>query len=439
MNATTLFMVGLLLLVGCAVLAGELISRLGQAALVGQLTVGIIFGPTLLGPYLGLSNLVSQFTGLQILATFFVLLTAGLAITPRQFRETGVVSGMLGIAIFLIPFLTGTVVVHYLYPGLAWSTTLFVALTISITAIPVLGVMLAEFRLAESQFGTFLMNGAVVNELAAVTTFSVLLRISANGGSNVWGATAVSVLTVAVFLTSILAVHFGLRSLRHARLWDRMVDRVRNGGHTRELGFALLMVGGLAAAVYSQELGLTYLVGAFYAGLLISEDTIGPQEHRKLRRVLDAVTWGFFIPLFFALVGFGMDLRLLVTSPLIAATFAGLCIFAFFSKLFVGAAVTRSLGWAPDDALGAGFLVASRGAVELAMATVLLSLGIFDETTFTIVAGVGLVTTFLSPIGARSFVRHAASATAPAGADRPWLSGPLSPTPAQAPGPRDPP
>ena len=430
MDATTLFIVTLFLLLGCAVLAGELVSRLGQAALVGQLAVGVVLGPTLLGPSLGLTGISGEFTGIEIIATFFVLMTAGLAITPDQIYSSGVGAGLLGVALFIVPFLTGAVLVHLLYPAMSGTTGLFVALTISITALPVLGVMLREFGLLHSRFGTYLLNGALVNELAAVTTFSVLLRVNSNGGHGLWTDSAVAVLTVAVFLASILAVHMGLKALRQAKLWDRLVARLRTDWHSREAGLAILVVGGLAAAIYSQAIGLTFLVGAFYAGLLVTPASVGAREHREVTKVFDAVTWGFFIPLFFALIGFGMDLRTLAASTATLAAFAALCVFAFFSKVFVGSAFSRSLGWTGRDSLGAGFLLASRGAVELAMAYILLAQGIFDTTTFTIVAGVGLVTTFLSPVGARPFVRSVgAPARAPADQKEwPWVQSSFPPT-----------
>jgi Kef-type K+ transport system membrane component KefB len=429
MDTTTLFIVGLFLLVGCAVLAGELVSRLGQSALVGQLIVGIVLGPTLLGPVIGLTSISSEFSGLEILATFFVLMTAGLAVTPDQISATGLEAGLLGISMFVVPFLFGAVVVHLLYPAFSWTTTLFVSLCVSITALPVMGVMLHEFGLMQSRFGTFLLNGALVNELAAVTTFSVLLRITGGGGTSPWVGVTIAVLTVGVFLSSILAVHTALRSLHQLRVWDRLVSRVRNEWHSREAGFAILMVGGLASALYSQWIGLTFLVGAFYAGLLVTPESVGVREHRQITRVFDAMTWGFFIPLFFALVGFQMNLRDLATSPVDLAAFAGLCLFAFSAKVLIGAAVARALGWSSTEAVGAGYLVASRGAVELAMAVILLSLGYFTTPIFTIVAGVGLVTTFLAPVGAAPYVRRSAAGrpSPSGGAPGPWLGGSIPP------------
>ncbi len=424
MDATTLLIVALFLFVACSVAVGELMSRLGQAALVGQLLVGVVLGPSLLGPALGFGGLSSELTGLQVLATFFILMTAGLAITPDQIYQSGARSAALGITMFVVPFLAGTYVVRLLYPALPLSTDLFVALTVSITALPVLGIMLREFDLFDGRFGTTLMNSSLVNELAAVTTFSILLRVTTTPGSPTLSV-AVALVTVGLFLASILAVHMGLRSLRHLKIWDRMVRGVRATWRSREAGFALLMVSGLAAALYSQALGLTFLVGAFYAGLLVTPESAGPHEHRQIARIFDTITWGFFIPLFFALVGFGMDLRSLVVSPLTLVAFVALCVFAFFSKVFVGGVVTRLFGWSSSEALGAGFLVASRGTVELAMAVILLQQKVFSTGLFTVVAGVGVVTTLLSPIGARPFVRDvgAAAAPAPTSAVRPWAAG----------------
>jgi len=82
----------------------------------------------------------------------------------------------------------------------------------------------------------------------------------------------------------------------------------------------------------------------------------------------------------------------------------GIVIFAVASKFLVGSGVALSLRWTTDEAFSVGFLVTSRGAVELAMAVILLDAGIFTTPIFTIVAGAGLITTILSPIGARPFI-----------------------------------
>jgi len=412
MDPTTEFIVGLFLLVGLAILVGELLSRFGIAALVGQILVGVILGPTLLGPTLGLTTdptVATEFKGIQFIATFLILMMAGLAVTPAQIRATGPSAAALGIAIFLVPFVTGAGVVRLLYPTFPTDETLFVSLCISITALPVLGIMLQEFGLVDTRFGAFLMNSSVVNELAAVSTFAVLLRLESPTG-NLWLDIGIAVGTVTLFLTTILAIHWILRSLRSLHVWDRWVDRFRLTWRSREAGFGILMVAGLGAALYSQFLGLTFIVGAFYAGLLITPESAGRAGHRTISTIFNAITWGFFIPLFFALVGFGMNLTLLGPGLLPILAFASLALFAFFSKAFVGTAFARALGWSWNESLCAGMLVSSRGAVELAMAVILLQAGYFSTSVYTIVAGVGLLTTLFAPLAAKPFVRSITAA-----------------------------
>jgi Kef-type K+ transport system membrane component KefB len=403
-DATTELIIGLFLMVTCAVVVGELFSRMGSVALVGQLLVGLVLGPTLLAPALGLTSVASSFSPLLTLATFFILLMAGLSVSPEQVWATGPPSALLGIAIFLVPFIAGAGIVHLLLPGEPTSTCLFIALTISITALPVLAIMLREFGLMNTRFGTFLLNASVINELAAVTTFAILLAVTTSGEAPAL-AVATASITVALFLTTILSLHMGLRALRQLRIWDRIVQKFRDTWRSREAGFALLMVIGLGSALYSQFLGLTFLVGAFYAGMLITPESAGTREHRTVSAVFEAVTWGFFIPLFFALVGFGMNFRLIVTSPLAVVVFALLVSFALISKILIGSAVTRTLAWSREESMAAGWLLASRGAVELAMAVILLGLGVFTTQIYTIVAGVGLITTLVSPLGAKGFIR----------------------------------
>jgi Kef-type K+ transport system membrane component KefB len=402
-NTTTLFIIGLFLLIASAVIVGELVSHLGQAPLVGQLMVGVILGPTLLGGPLGLTNatVTSQFSGLLTLATFFILLMAGLSVSPKQIRATGLTSVLLGVAIFFVPFLVSAAVVHLLFPSFSTILTLFVALAISITALPVLGIMLREFDILDTRFGSTLINASVVNELSAVTMFAVLLRIQTS--SNAFSAIGISVGIVLLFLGTVFGVYLLLQYLASRPSWKNWARSFRATWHSREAGFALLIVAGLGAALYSQYLGLTFVLGAFYAGMLITPEVTGAKAHKAIGVVFEAVTWGFFIPLFFALVGFNSNFAT-IGGGLVLVAFVSLAIFAVVAKFLVGSGVALSLHWSSDEAFSAGFLVTSRGAVELAMAVILLGDGVFTSRIFTIVAGVGLITTVIAPIGARPFV-----------------------------------
>lgn len=392
------FIIDLFLLLAGSVIAGEVASRFGQPALVGQLLVGVVLGPTLIGPYLGLATLDPSFSSLQFLATVFILFMAGLEIVPEEIYRMGLLTALLGIAIFVFPFFMGFLAVTALYPGISIFKAFFIALTLSITALPVMGIMLVQFNLLDRPFGRFLMNTALINELTAVTVFAILLQLS-NGHASGVHAVSLAMGEIGLFLGVMLGLHLLIRYLAKGRLWARFQARFAENWRSKGAGFAILMVLVIGASLFSQYLGLTFVVGAFYAGLLVTRESAGIEAHKSISTVFDTITWGFFIPLFFALVGLQMNLRDLGSLFALGA-FVALLLVAIFSKVGIGLFSGWARGWSRPDALAVGFLVSSRGAVELAMAVILLQLGIFGTQLFTIVAAVGLITTMLAPIGA---------------------------------------
>jgi Kef-type K+ transport system membrane component KefB len=370
-------------------------------ALVGQLLVGVALGPSLLAPWDGLSSLGPELTAIQVMGTIFIVFMAGLLVTPGTIIRMGASEVVLGVGIFVVPFAVTSVVVRLMLPGASGLLPLFIGLTISITALPVMGVMLAELGLLRERIGALLMDAALVNELFSVSVFAILLRLT-EGGTGVaadLSSFSIAILSVAVFMGVVLGIHELLRALDGTAWWGRGRLRAARSLRTREVGLALVLIFVIVGALFSQYLGLTYILGAFYAGVLISEGFTGLETHWAVQRVFDAFTWGFFIPLFFAFVGVEMDLHRIasVTGLLLLAVLAAT---AIVTKVGTGYSIARLFGWSSSDAFLVGQLVSSRGAVELAMAVVLLSDGIFSTQIFTIVAAVGLVTTVIAPLGA---------------------------------------
>ncbi|MCI4351640.1 MAG: cation:proton antiporter, partial [Thermoplasmata archaeon] len=266
------FLVQLFILLSAAIVAGEIAGRLGLIPLVGQLIVGVILGPTLLGPYIGLTSLTPELTGLQFLATFFIMFMAGLHVDPDEIAHMKAGTALVGVAIFALPFAFGAVAVALVEPGLPVTTDLFAALTLSITALPVMGIMVAEFGLGGKRLGNLVMGAALVNELTAVTVFAILLQLALGGGSSFYAA-SLAVVSVGLFLAGVLLISRVLKLVRESAWWRKRPDRMSSVLRSREAGFAVLMAMALGAALYSQLLGLTFLVGAFYAGLLVTQAT----------------------------------------------------------------------------------------------------------------------------------------------------------------------
>jgi Kef-type K+ transport system membrane component KefB len=238
----------------------------------------------------------------------------------------------------------------------------------------------------------------LVNELAAVTVFALLLRIQASNGQLTWVAVGGSVFSILVFLGIVFAAYYALRAIHRHGGWGALPG-VEGGMRTKQAGFAVLIALALGSALFSQYLGLTFIIGAFYAGILVTPESIGAKLFEEVRELLRMFMWGFFIPLFFVIAGLQSNLRLL-GSIAVLASFGLLLLVAAGSKIMVGAGFSRFLGRSGSDSLAVGFMVNCRGAVEIAMAVVLYNDGILTTHWFTVVVAVGLVTTFLAPLGA---------------------------------------
>jgi len=422
LSTQTEFLISLFLLLGCALVAGELALRAGQLALVGQLLVGVLLGPTLLGPYIGLSTVSPSLSAVQILATFFLLFLAGLEMGPTQVYAMRRTTLLLGLGIFFVPFAIILPTVHLVAPSLGLLTASFVAVTLSITALPVMAVMVSELGLSDREFGRVIMAAALVNELSAVTVFALLLQVNSSGGHLGWMSFATALGATALFLGIVFGAYYLLRAIRSRQRWRASTGKFASTVRYQEAGFALLMVLSLGAALLSQYLGLTFVIGAFYAGLLVTPESVGPQIYEPVRRVLHTFMWGLFIPLFFAITGLQTNLRLLFV-PVAATIFLVLVIAAMFTKIGTGSILTKVQKWTTTDSLAFGFLVNSRGAVEIAMAVILYTDGIISTFWFTIVVSVGLVCTIVAPIGAVTTWKSNAASRADLLARAPRLMG----------------
>lgn len=428
------FLVQLFILLSAAIVAGEIAGRLGFVPLVGQLLVGIVLGPTLLGPYIDLATITPELTGIQFLATFFIMFMAGLNVDPNEISRMQAPTAIVGVAIFAIPFGIGAGVVAWVEPGYPATTDLFAALTLAITALPVLGIMVSEFGLTGKRLGSFVMGAALVNELAAITVFAILLQLTLSGRSDFYSV-SVAILSVGLFLLAVLLVNQVVRVIRGSAWWRRNPDRMAQLWRSREAGFAILMAMALGAALYSQLLGLTFLVGAFFAGLLITQTAGGTErprtfvstfsgdgrlitqatgsgeQQRAFLSIFSTMNWMFFIPLFFVLVGVEMNLTQL--GGLVGLEACGiLLVMAILTKIGTGTPLARRFGFSGSDSAAAGFLFSSRGAVGLALAVLLLADKIFSEGLFTVIALVGLLTTVIAPLGALWVWRRTATGRA---------------------------
>jgi Kef-type K+ transport system membrane component KefB len=388
------FFLAIFLMLASAWLLGEALHRIGQPALVGQLLAGVLIGPSLLN----IVQPTADLSAVEDVALFFIMLLAGLAVKPAKIIAAGKRGAIVSSIAFAIPFVAGFEVARGFGIGLVSSLT--VGLTISITAVPVNAIILMELGLLDSELGATVIAAGVIDDIISFVALSMIQQFA--GGESIGGYASISlaVLKVAVFLGAVLVCE---RLLRHnsasvQRWTEKHVPQMQVQGSF----IAILLIFAVGVSLLAEWAGIQLVIGAFFAGLLVSE-LAGGEMLGKARDVIRGATFGFFGPLAFAFIGTEFVLAsisgmLLLVATLLAVAIAG--------KLLGGYLGAKLAGFSFADSVTIGFLMNSRGFVELVIAATAYQLGLIDESLFSMVVAVGIITTIISPIASRLTIRR---------------------------------
>ena len=382
--------------------AGELATRFGQPALVGELLAGIALGVVAHHmqarlPVLAGLDQDKVFTALTDLAIFFLMLLAGLEMSPRELKESAGSAFWVALGGLLLPLASGF--------GLGWlflpesdyklAQCLFLATALAITAVPVSVKLLMDIGKLEQPVGKTIVSAAVFDDVFSLILLAILTAVIKTG--ELPGPAALALVLakiVAFFVTT------GLIG-RYLFPWlGRRVKRM----HADEFEFSGLLMAALGFALIAEVFDLHFILGAFVAGLFFVRRTIDPAAYRALHERTRTFTAGFLGPLFFASIGLRLDAAAAVHIPLFVLL---LILVAFLGKLIGAGLPAYWSGLGRRRAIGVGAGMSARGAVELIIADIAMRAGLFghpDPTPdivrylFSAVVLMALVTTLITPM-----------------------------------------
>lgn len=396
-------LVNIVIMLVAALLLGEVFKRLKLPALVGHLLAGVIIGPSLL-------NVVQpdeSFAVLINLSIFFLMFLAGLELHPEEIRRAGRKAIILSVIAFIVPFAGGVAISEVL--GLPLFTSLFIGLTLAITAVPVSAAVLMEFGLLRGKLGSTIMTAGIVDDILSLITLAIILQLAQNGGSLELGEIGFSVAKIAAFLGGIFLLIYALRKTQHwlPGKFFPLSEKLQ----TKEIGFGILLASAFGLSVLAEAVGLHFVIGTFFAGLLIYKEIIGKQNVNKVTVVFSAITFGFFSPIFFVFIGIEFYAQAIPENLFLFVVLLGVAVAGKIGGGFIGG---KLAGFSNSDSKVIGYLVNSRGMVELVIATIGFELGLIDITLFTVIVAVGFITTVMAPIMARIALRRSAGTRAAA-------------------------
>lgn len=384
-------------------LLGEFSQRLRLPPLVGELAAGIIIGPYVL-------KLVTPDQSLNVisdLGVFFLMLLAGLQMDPREIRKAGLRGGILAVIAFSLPYAGGFGIAALF--GLGIVQSMFVGLLLSITAVPVSTIVLMQFGILETKLGNTVITAAVINDIFSLVVLSIVLQLhGANGAEvNIMETTINSVIKILLFIGGIFLVDI---LFRKANVWlQRRGTYFFEKLHTKEAAFGILLISTILVSVIAQVvIGLHFLIGTFFSGLIVYKEIIRKENFERVYGIISAISFGFFAPIFFAVIGININMDSIVNN---LPFFIILAIVAVITKVGGGYIGSRLTKFSKDECWAIAFLMNGRGMVELVIASIGYSSGIIDSTIFSITVTIGWATTILAPILSRPYVMKIKSQT----------------------------
>jgi Kef-type K+ transport system membrane component KefB len=398
--ATEQLFVSIVIILVAARILGELFQRIKQPPLVGEILAGVIIGPSILA-------IVSPSSDLQVLsdlAVFFLMFLTGLEMNPKEIRKAGKSAIVISVLAFFAPLLAGSYV--SLLFGLTAVQSLFMGLLLSITAVPVSAIVLMQFGILNSRLGNSVITAAVINDIMSLIVLSMILQISAEGANGQLdvGALASSGAKIAAFLGGIFL--FDILFRKTASWLPSRVEPFFKRLQTKEASFGILLITTIVISLVAQDIGLHFIIGTFFSGLVVYKEMIGKQNFNRVYGIISGITFGFFAPIFFALIGIEINLQSLFnTIPLLLVLLS----VAIVTKVLAGYAGAKIVGFTQETSLAIGFLMNGRGMVELVIAAIGFAAGIIDQTLFSVAVAIGLATSIIAPITSRPFVSSAKS------------------------------
>jgi Kef-type K+ transport system membrane component KefB len=403
----------LLVIIAVARLVGKLFARVGQPSVVGEMSAGILLGPSLFGWLMpGAFAAVfpeSSLGSLRLLSQIGVCLfmfTVGMELDVGQLRSRAHTALMVSHVSIVFPYLLGVVLAWFLFSDLAAAGArftpfaLFMGISMSITAFPVLARILRERRMTRTSLGSTALTCAAVGD---VTAWCILAFVVAIARAASLEAAGLNLLLTAAFIAVML---WGARKALRAWLGEARLASEAPSEST--LAAVVCLV--IAAALAAELVGLHALFGSFLAGVIV------PDRHgfrHKLDVRVENFSSVFLLPLFFAFTGLRTQVGLLhdASGWLVCLLIVAV---ATLGKLGGSALAARFTGMGWSESLQLGALMNTRGLMELIALNIGYDLGILSPRIFTMLVIMALVTTVLTgPLLTLFAARKAATADLP--------------------------
>lgn len=367
------FILHLVLILIFTKVAGHLSVKFGQPSVLGELIAGVILGPAILG-WVQQTSFIHEFSEIGVLVLMFI---AGLETDLEQLRKNWKPACAVAVGGVILPFFGGYGAA--LSFGMENHHSLFFGLLFCATSVSISVQTLKEMNKLSSKEGTTILGAAVVDDILVVVLLAVMMSVlgASEESVNIGSLIGKKVLFFAVIVAaSIWVVPMLMKWF--AKL--KATETVISGG----------IIIALAFSYFAEWMGIAGIIGAFAAGIAISQT---PYKH-TVESKLEPIAYSLFVPVFFVSIGLNVDFEGVGSQIWFIIVIS---VVAILTKLLGGALGARLTGFNRHSSYSIGTGMISRGEVALIIAGTGLGAGLLDPAYYTSVIIMVIVTTLVTP------------------------------------------
>lgn len=367
--------IGFVLTLIAAALGIQISNRLKLPSSVGLILTGLFFGPAFLG--LVKQSEITDF--LAYVGLMFLMFKIGLEsdIQLLQSKESFFV-GFLGL---LIPWLGGFIFMWFLNYSIVES--FFVGVILTATSVGITVSILNQMNVLDKRFSKTILGAAIADDILGLFALSIATTFAISGSITTFDFIKKIVITITIIIFSMI---FGIKLLS-------IMKFIRKYKIDKAVVYLVLFSFVLLSSTLAEDIGLSGIVGAFLAGLMVTESGFEDEE-RKFEHMIDPLVL-LFSPLFFLNLGLLVTLDQIKSGFLIGIALSIIAIITKYAGCFIAA---RKHGMDKLDAIIVGLGMIPRGEVALIAAQIGLGIGVIQPAIFSSIIVMAIITSFLPPL-----------------------------------------
>ena len=366
-----------LILLSVSLIAGEVLEIKGLPSVVGALIVGVVLGPAvfnILQP-----NAVLH--GLSEIALFFIVLLIGVDVTSDLLTKYSAKGWILTITSFVIPLITMVSMANLVF-NVGLTESIAVSIGIGVPSISIISVLVNRFSLLKIPSGNHILASVVITDVLAFILLSAIINPQ---------RIVEKMIGIAILILIILLLDRVIK--RHSTEIVNFFVRLHATERGEEIIFGIIIIWGLLISAILDIIGISYVLGALFSGMIISEVIVGKDLIGIIRRTLNRLNESFFIPIFFTIAGLDATIPGYSYFPILVSLIAISGIVGGMLTYYSSKALIKEIN--PRTTMA---ILGGRGAVGIIIGAVAFQDGVIGSSLYSLVIFGSIILSLIMPL-----------------------------------------